>query len=76
MNQTPESLLVDARGLSCPQPAILTRQAISQAAGRVLEILVDAIAQRDNVIRVAVKEGWSAVPEETADGRIRIRLTK
>ena len=71
-----QPIQIDARGLSCPQPTILARQAISQAATGKVEILVDMAAQCDNVVRIATKAGWSAAREETADGSIRICLEK
>jgi tRNA 2-thiouridine synthesizing protein A len=43
---------IDARGLSCPQPAILARKAID--AGKFpIEILVDSVTSRENVRRLA-----------------------
>lgn len=50
---------IDARGLSCPQPVVLTDQAI--AAGNTnLEILVDNEVARENVMRLAAKRGFKA----------------
>lgn len=50
---------IDARGLSCPQPVVLTDQAI--AAGNTdLEILVDNEVARENVMRLASKRGLAA----------------
>ena len=50
---------IDARGLSCPQPVVLTDQAI--AAGNTnLEILVDNEVARENVMRLATKRGFKA----------------
>jgi tRNA 2-thiouridine synthesizing protein A len=47
---------IDARGLSCPQPVVLTDQAI--AAGNTdLEILVDNEVARENVMRLTAKRG-------------------
>jgi tRNA 2-thiouridine synthesizing protein A len=47
---------VDARGLSCPQPVILARKAIKEGAFP-LEVLVDSVTSRENVRRLAEKEG-------------------
>jgi TusA-related sulfurtransferase len=64
---------VDARGLSCPQPVILTRRALqgagAEAAGLVDEIvvLVDTMTQVHNCTRAAEKLGWSVACEETED---------
>jgi len=43
---------VDARGLSCPQPVILARQAIAQDQFP-FQVLVDTGTSRDNVARMA-----------------------
>lgn len=45
---------VDARGLSCPQPVVLTSKAIEGGAES-LEVLVDNEVSKENVIRVAKK---------------------
>ncbi|MEN6479748.1 MAG: sulfurtransferase-like selenium metabolism protein YedF [Anaerolineales bacterium] len=57
---------VDARGLPCPQPVILTRQAMS-TADQVLT-LVSERDQVDNVLRLAERAGWQTHWEPQADG--------
>lgn len=57
---------VDARGLPCPQPVILTRQAMS-TADQVLT-LVSERDQVDNVLRLAERAGWQTRWEAQADG--------
>lgn len=60
---------IDARGLSCPQPAMLTRQAVEKLTGGSLEVLVDSVTSRDNVIRTADRAGWRLdILEESDDG--------
>jgi len=48
--------IVDARGLSCPQPVILARQAIAQGEFPI-QVLVDTGTSRDNVTRMAASSG-------------------
>ena len=43
---------VDARGLSCPQPVILSKKAI-QSGEFPVEVLVDTVTSRENVHRMA-----------------------
>ena len=43
---------VDARGLSCPEPVILTRKALLGGA-KEYEVLVDNVTSRENVTRFA-----------------------
>ncbi len=67
---------VDARGLSCPEPVLRTRQAIGQLQKGVVEVLVDSGTSRDNVSRLAEKAGWHAAAERQDDGGYRVLLTK
>jgi len=66
---------VDATGLSCPQPALMTKQAISRQKSGLLEVLVDTSTSRDNVVRIAQNAGWSVTVEERAGG-FRVVLKK
>ena len=47
---------VDARGLSCPQPVILARNAIKTGEFPI-EVLVETVTSRENVRRAAEKLG-------------------
>ncbi len=47
---------VDARGLSCPQPVIMARKAISDGKFPI-EVLVDTVTSRENVRRMAQMQG-------------------
>jgi TusA-related sulfurtransferase len=49
---------VDARGLSCPQPVLLTLSAIKQGKSDELQVLVDNATSKENVIRAATGSGW------------------
>ncbi|MHB1295346.1 MAG: sulfurtransferase TusA family protein [Anaerolineae bacterium] len=59
--------VVDARGLSCPQPVILARQALKQG-GFPVQVLVDTATSRDNVTRLAEKQGLQVKVAATDDG--------
>jgi tRNA 2-thiouridine synthesizing protein A len=48
--------LVDARGLSCPQPVMLAREAI-RAGQFPIEVLVETVTSRENVRRMAEHTG-------------------
>jgi len=67
---------VDARGLSCPQPAMLTRKAIQKLDNGTLEVLVDSGTARENVSRLAKNAGWAVTMEEQPEGSCRIVLKK
>lgn len=57
---------VDARGLSCPQPVILARQAI-QAGDFPIEVLVETATSRENVRRAAERLGCTVRIEKTGN---------
>jgi tRNA 2-thiouridine synthesizing protein A len=58
---------IDARGLSCPQPVIITRDALAAAKGGRITVLVDTMTQVYNVTRSAAKLGWTSTHEEKDD---------
>jgi tRNA 2-thiouridine synthesizing protein A len=64
---------VDAKGLSCPQPVMLAREALKKHPGEQIQVLVDAAAPRDNVLRLAKGKRLSAVVEEN-DGVFTITI--
>ncbi len=67
---------VDARGLSCPQPAMMTQDAIREHAKGVIEVLADCGTARENVVRLATDSGWSAAVEDGPEGSYRILLSR
>ncbi len=67
---------VDARGLSCPQPALMATQAIKKLGKGTVEVLVDSGTARENVSRLAKKAGWTVTIEDKAEGNFRIVLMK
>lgn len=66
--------VVDARGLSCPQPVVLVDRAIAQGNTE-LEVLVDNEVARENVSRLINRRGLKAnISHNGVD--IIIRATK
>ena len=65
---------VDTRGLSCPQPVIVTKQAI-QHGDFPIEVLADTATARDNISRVAAKFGCK-VTIMAQDNEFKLTLTK
>jgi len=49
---------VDARGLSCPQPVIMTMDEIKKIDKGKIEVLVDTDTSKENVSRAAQSKGW------------------
>ena len=67
---------VDARGLSCPQPVMLTSKAIKRLTKGSIEVLADSGTARDNVSRLAKSSGWVVTIKGQTDGCYRIVLKK
>ncbi|MDI6857785.1 MAG: sulfurtransferase TusA family protein [Dehalococcoidia bacterium] len=67
---------VDARGLSCPHPAMMTREAILRQDSGVIEVLVDTATSRDNCARMAESNGWSVETAPNNEGGFRLVLRK
>ncbi len=61
------SSVIDARGLSCPQPVILTLNRMKELEKGQINVLVDTDTARENVSRAATNKGW-AVKDVQPDG--------
>lgn len=57
---------VDARGLSCPEPIMLTAEALKGANGPI-KVLVSEPVQKENVIKYAKSQGKKATSSEIGD---------
>ena len=68
------SSVVDARGLSCPQPVLMTMNEINTVKGGQIVILVDTDTSKENVSRAAKTQGWQVTEllEEGTGYRITI----
>lgn len=70
------SELVDARGLSCPQPVLMTLNQIKSTGSGEIEILVDTDTSRENVIRAATKQRWQLKDVQPDGTGFRIYIAK
>ena len=59
--------IVDARGLSCPQPVLLTMARMKEKTSGEIEVIVDNEVSRENVSRAARSQGWE-IREENKKG--------
>jgi selenium metabolism protein YedF len=66
--------VIDAKGLACPQPVILTKKAL-ESCGEVI-ILVDNAASCENVKRFALKSGCNVDVVKESGSFFRISITK
>lgn len=60
-----ENKIIDARGLSCPQPVVCTMKAL-KSEEKNFTVLVDAEASKENVIRFLNKNGMTVEVEENS----------
>lgn len=65
---------VDARGLSCPQPVLLTQKAIAKGEFPI-EVFVDTVTSRENVRRMAESQGCKVEIIQQGD-EFKLVLTK
>ncbi|NHM26426.1 SirA family protein [Desulfofundulus sp. TPOSR] len=66
---------VDARGLLCPEPVLLTKQALETLGAGTVKVLVSSAAARENVSRLAESRGWQVEVLEQGED-ILLVLTK
>jgi len=70
------SKIVDARGLSCPQPVLLALNEIKKSDKGEIVILVDTDTSKENVSRAATSQGWSLKTVELEGTGYRITVSK
>jgi TusA-related sulfurtransferase len=66
---------IDARGLSCPQPVLMTLQAIQQGENE-LSVMVDNEASFENVSRAATAKGYTVVKVDQSNNAYHLTLSK
>lgn len=71
-----EEMVVDARGLSCPQPVILTLNAMKKLGVGELTVLVDTDTAKENVSRAAKAQGWEVKDIQSEGDAYRLTLKK
>lgn len=68
--------IVDARGLSCPQPVLDTLNRIKSLERGTVDVLVDTEAAKENVSRAAQAKGWALDGVTEDGGEYRITISK
>jgi len=68
--------IVDAKGLSCPQPVLLTLEEIKKANSDEITVLVDTNASKENVIRAVESRGWRSEEVQEVEDGYKISLRK
>jgi TusA-related sulfurtransferase len=69
------SNIVDARGLSCPQPVLIALEKIKELTKGEIEILVDTETSKENVRRAAESRNWRVeeIRQEGEGYRMKIK---
>ena len=67
--------VIDARGLSCPEPVLLTKKTIDLNAHALFKVLVNEMAACENITALAKNLGWAVSHDRTGD-HIEITLQK
>jgi len=70
------SNIVNARGLSCPQPVIVTMDEMKKVNKGEIIIMVDTDTSKENVSRAAKKQGWEVTDIQSEDEGYRITIRK
>jgi TusA-related sulfurtransferase len=68
--------IVDARGLSCPQPVLVAGDEMDALASGRIEVLTDCGASPENVGRAAKAKGWRLVSSADDKGAVRMVFEK
>ena len=68
--------VVDARGLSCPQPVLETLNAIQRLGSGRIEVLVDTDTSKENVTRAAEAKGWQLQSDSPEGDGFHLVLAK
>ena len=67
-------MLIDTRGLSCPQPVLMVYPHLSQ--NEPVDVLVDNATSQENVTRAARKNGWNVEAKDEGNDVVRLELRK
>lgn len=67
-------IIVDARGLSCPQPVVLAKQALE--SNNQVKVIVDNETALENVKRLGSKLGCDVDVEAKSEGTYEIRMIR
>ena len=66
--------IIDARGRSCPEPVIMTKNAIDSNPNEEIQVLLNTYVSVENVTRFAKGKGYNVdVEEKGEEFRLNIR---
>lgn len=66
--------IIDARGIACPQPVLMTKEALKDAAEGTVKVIVDNDTAVQNVTKMAKHLGYEPVSEKTGESEFTILI--
>jgi tRNA 2-thiouridine synthesizing protein A len=70
------SIIVDAGGLSCPQPVLMTLNKIKEIQKGEIIVKVDTDTSKENVTRAAQSQSWDVTDIQEKEGGYQLTLKK
>ena len=70
------SIIVDAGGLSCPQPVLMTIDKIKEIKKGKIIIKVDSNTSKENVSRAAQSQGWKIADIQEQETGYQLTIKK
>jgi tRNA 2-thiouridine synthesizing protein A len=70
------SVIVDAGGLSCPQPVLMTMDKIKEMQKGEIIIKVDTDTSKENVSRAAQSQGWNVADIQEHEAGYTLTIKK
>ena len=70
------SIIVDAGGLSCPQPVLMTLDKIKEIQKGEIIVKVDTDTSKENVSRAAQSQGWEIADVQEKEGGYQLTVKK
>ena len=68
---------IDCCGLACPEPVLQTKKALEALPNdAILEVVVNSVASKENVLRFAQNAGYEARSKERDEGKTIIAIIK
>jgi len=71
-----KTVQVDAKGLACPQPVVLSKNALTEISEGEVVVYLDSDVSKENVVRMARHVGCSVAVNEKEEGVFEVRITK
>jgi tRNA 2-thiouridine synthesizing protein A len=70
------NIIVDAGGLSCPQPVLMTLDKLKEIQKGEIIVKVDTDTSKENVSRAAQSQGWDVADIQEKEGGYQLTLKK